>query len=188
LRPTSGYDKRKVSFTETQGSSSSSAHNFRKLRTRAGGPKMSTKSTTMIWRAKIAAAWEIRYCQEEGYIPWEQIATTQSSIESREEEDEFKRCWDWDASSGKEALGKAKARYWRKLNGFPFKSLINEESADMYNDTDIDWDPKIDPEISLALNRWDDDDAIVDDNDDGDYLPIHDENFTVGWGSDYTKY
>ncbi|XP_026397142.1 uncharacterized protein LOC113291873 [Papaver somniferum] len=149
---------------------------------------MSITSTTMIWRAKIAAAWEIRYCQEEGSIPWEKIATTQSSMESRESDDEFKRCWDWDASSGEEALRKAKAQYWCKLNGFSFGSqtITNNESADMYNDTNIDWSPKIDPEVSLALNRWDDDDAIV--NDDDDYLPIQDETFTIGWGTDYTKY
>ncbi|KAI3872610.1 hypothetical protein MKX03_002031 [Papaver bracteatum] len=188
LPPTSDSNKRKVSFTETQGSSSS-AHNFRKFRTRAGGSKMSTASTSMIWRPKIAAAWEIRYCEEEGSIPWQQIATTQSSMESRESNDEFKRCWDWDASSGEEALGKAKARYWLlQRNGFHLESVTNEESADMYNDTNIDWYPKIDPEISLALNRWDDDDAIVDDDDDDNYFPINGETFTVGWGSEYTKY
>ncbi|KAI3872611.1 hypothetical protein MKX03_002032 [Papaver bracteatum] len=187
LPPTSGYNKRKVLFTETQGSSSP-AHNFRKSRTRAGGSKMSTTSTTMIWRAKIAAAWEVHYCEEEGSIPWEQIAETQSSMETWAWDDEFKRCWDWDASSGEEALEKAKARYWCKLNGFRFESLKNEESADMYNDTDIDWDPKIDPEISLALNRWDDDEAIVNDWFDDDYLPNRDEKFTLGWGSDYTHY
>ncbi|KAI3856123.1 hypothetical protein MKW98_016156 [Papaver atlanticum] len=157
---------------------------------------MATTSTSMIWRAKIAAAWEIRYCEEEGSIPWEQIATTQSSMESGASDDEFKRCLGWDASSGEEALRKAKARYWCKLNGFHLESVTNEESADMYNDTNIDWYPKIDPKISLALNRWDDDDAIVNDDDaiinEGgndwltkDYLENKDEKVVIGWGSDH---
>ncbi|XP_026383363.1 uncharacterized protein LOC113278842 [Papaver somniferum] len=182
------YNKRKVNFTGTHGSSSqsslSTAHKFGKFRTRVGGPKLPTTSTTMEWRPIIAASWEILYCEEEGSIPWKRIAKTQKLMKTWALDDEFKRCWEWDASSGEEALGKVKDRYWRKLNGIPFKTLTNEESADMYNDTNIDWNPNIDPEISLSLDR---DDAIFNegwsDRFADDYLRNKDEKFTVGWGT-----
>ncbi|KAI3862406.1 hypothetical protein MKW92_025655 [Papaver armeniacum] len=187
LPPTSGYNKRKVSFTETQGSSSSSAHNFRKFRTRAGGPKMATTSTTRIWRPRIAASWEMRYCEEEGSIPWRRIVQRRKLKESCDEK--IKKTWDWDASSAEEALEKAKARYWCKLNGFPYESLTNEESADMYNDTNIDWNPEIDPEMSMALDRRYENDVII--NEGGNnwltkhYLENKDKEVIEGWGSDH---
>ncbi|RZC67946.1 hypothetical protein C5167_011635 [Papaver somniferum] len=174
-----------------------SAHKWRKFRAGTGCPSTSTSmvwrpemptTSTMVWRPKVPASWEIKYCQEEGSIPWKRIAKTQSLMKSWVLDDEFKRCWDWDASSGKEALEKAKAWYWRKLNGFPFESLTNEESADMYNDTDIDWNPEIDPEISLALDRGYMNDASINEGGNDwfahDYLPNKDEKVIEGWGSD----
>ncbi|KAI3862400.1 hypothetical protein MKW92_025649 [Papaver armeniacum] len=151
-------------------------------------PKMLTTSP-MVWRPKVPASWEIKYCQEEGSIPWKRIAKTQLLMKSWVLDDEFKRCWDWDASSGKEALEKAKSLYWCKLNGFHFESLTNEECADMYNDTDIDWNPEIDPEISLALDRGgcENDASINEGGNDWfahDYLLNKDEKVIEGWGSD----
>ncbi|KAI3900044.1 hypothetical protein MKW98_000944 [Papaver atlanticum] len=110
----------------------------------------------MVRRPKVPASWERRYYEEEGSISWEQIVKAQLLIKSLDWDSKIKRCLDWDASSGDEALGKAKARFWCKLNGIPFKSLTTDEYADMNIDKDIDWNPEIDPEISLALdNRHD---------------------------------
>ncbi|KAI3965617.1 hypothetical protein MKX01_010574 [Papaver californicum] len=142
-----------------------SAHKCGKFRTRAGGPistsmiwrpKMPTTSSTMVWRPKTPASWEMKYFKEEGLISWERIVRTHSLMKFWEWDDETKRTWEWDASSGVDALEKAKARYWYQLNGFPFESLTTDEYADMNIDTDIDWSPEIDPEISLDLdNRYD---------------------------------
>lgn len=128
-------------------SSSSTAHKFRKFRTRSGGPK-------------IAASWEIRYCEEEGSIPWEQIVQRRKLNELCDKK--IKKTWDWDASSGEESLEKAKARYyWCTLNGFPCESLANDQCADMNIDKDIDWDPEIDSGMSLGLDRRYESDVII---------------------------
>ncbi|KAI3856122.1 hypothetical protein MKW98_016155 [Papaver atlanticum] len=151
LPATSGYNKRKVNFTGTQGSCSQSS-SFRKFRTRAGGPKMATTSETMVWRPKLPTTSRTRI--------WQNL--------------------DWDASSAEEALEKAKARYWCKLNGFPFESMINEE----------DWNPEIDPEMSLALDRRYENDAIINEGGNDwltkDYLQNKDKKVIKGWSSDYT--
>ncbi|KAI3956993.1 hypothetical protein MKW92_012159 [Papaver armeniacum] len=160
----------------------STAHKFRKFRTRSGGP---LPSTTMVWRPKIAAAWEIRYCEEERSIPWEQIVQRRKLKEFCDKK--IKKTWDWDGSSGEEALEKTKAPYCCTLNGFPCKSLANDECADMNIDKDIDWNPGIDPGMSLALDRWYVSDANEGGNDwlTQNYLQNRDKEFSKGWGSSY---
>ncbi|KAI3974070.1 hypothetical protein MKX01_026467 [Papaver californicum] len=151
-------------------------------------PKMPTTSTTMVWRPKMAASWEIKYCEEEGSIPWEQIVQGHALKEFCDKKK--KKTWDWDASSGEEALGKAKARYWCRINGFPFESLTTEECADMNIDTDIDWNPEIDPEISLALDNRYDNDAIINEGENVDGSESYDNpkwlnEVSKGWGTEF---
>ncbi|KAI3833111.1 hypothetical protein MKX03_021389 [Papaver bracteatum] len=116
-----------------------------------------SNAISMVWRPKVAASWEKRYYEEEGSISWEKIVKAQLSIKSLIWDGKIKRCLDWDASSGYEALEMAKARFRCKINGLPFKSLTTNEYADMNIHKDIDWNLQIDPEISLAFdNRHDD--------------------------------
>ncbi|KAI3862397.1 hypothetical protein MKW92_025646 [Papaver armeniacum] len=144
--------------------------------TRVGGP---STSISMEWRPKVPASWEKRYCEEEGLIPWEQILKAHRSIKSMDWDGKIKRSLDWDASSAHEAFVKAKARFWCKLNGLPFESLTTDEYANMNNDNDIDWNPEIDPEISLALdNRHisdDENDDIDEGEDDGSFESAEDK-------------
>ncbi|KAI3965613.1 hypothetical protein MKX01_010570 [Papaver californicum] len=213
LPPTGGYNRRKVNSTGTQGSwsqsSFSSVRHCRKFRTHVGGPSTSTSmvwrpkmpttpTTTMVWRPKIPDSWEMKYCEEEGSIPWEQIVQGHALKEFCDKKK--KKTWDWDASSGEEALEKAKARYWCRINGFPFESLTNEEYADMNVDKDIEWNPVIEPEISLALDRRYDNDVIINEgknvvgsesSDDNpkwlteDYLLNKDKKVSKGWGTEF---
>ncbi|KAI3865308.1 hypothetical protein MKX03_037286 [Papaver bracteatum] len=131
----------------------------RKFRMSDGDP---STSISMVWRTKVPASWEKRYCEEEGSFPWEQILKAHLSIKYIVWDGKIKRSLYRGASSGDEALQKAKTQFWCKLNDPPFESLKIEEYADMNIDKDIDRNPVIDPDISLDFEkrRGDDDDII----------------------------
>ncbi|MCL7046179.1 hypothetical protein MKW94_028087 [Papaver nudicaule] len=194
-------------FTSPQGarsSSQSSAHNCSKFRPGTGGrststslvwrPKMPATSASMVWRPKVPATWEKRYCEEEGFIPWEQILKTHSLKESV-----YKKIFDWDASANEEEFVKAKARFWFQINEIAFEPLNSEEYADIYNDN-VDWNQEIDLDLYSALDRarYANDDVIEGDHNDGedgkpkwltgDYLYYKDmlvKPPTEGWGSEF---
>ncbi|KAK9289436.1 hypothetical protein L1049_007591 [Liquidambar formosana] len=56
----------------------------------------------------------------------------------------------WNDSAGEEAFHNAKNRFWAKINGLPCDLPFPD--PDIYID-EIDWNPNIDPELVLDLER-----------------------------------
>ncbi|KAJ9563644.1 hypothetical protein OSB04_008804 [Centaurea solstitialis] len=85
--------------------------------------------------------WEERFCISVG-IPWEKVVNAKK----------YMHCYDnvvkWNDSAGEETFRNAKERFWAKINGIP--PDVPQLDPDMYAN-DIDWNPKIDPELVKDL-------------------------------------
>ena len=96
--------------------------------------------TTGRWE-NVDLPWEERFCISVG-IPWEKVVNAKK----------YMHCYDnvvkWNDSAAEETLRDAKERFWAKINDFP--PDIPELDPDLYAN-DIDWNPKIDPELVKDL-------------------------------------
>ncbi|XP_057807801.1 uncharacterized protein LOC131022367 [Salvia miltiorrhiza] len=87
-------------------------------------------------------SWEIDYCHS-CKVPWNKVLASKKYIYS------YPSVLNWDGSAGKEALEKAKQRFWAKINGLLCDDPLPD--PDMYIG-EIDWNPHIDHELMEDLD------------------------------------
>ncbi|KAJ0019949.1 hypothetical protein Pint_30985 [Pistacia integerrima] len=85
-------------------------------------------------RSSNVPAWEKKFCQEVGLIPWKKLVNAKMYIYG------FDHVVQWNDSAAEEAFKKAKLRYWSQINDEPCE--IPLPNPDMYID-EIDWNSEM---------------------------------------------
>lgn len=105
------------------------------------GLKHNLNLSTGAWK-NVDLPWEERFCISVG-IPWEKVVNAKR----------YMHCYDnvvkWNDSAGELTFCEAKKQFWNKINDFP--TDVPEPDLDMY-DEEIDWNPKVDPELVKELD------------------------------------
>ncbi|XP_050363786.1 uncharacterized protein LOC126782563 [Argentina anserina] len=119
-------------------------------------------------------AWEKKFCTSVGSVPWKKLVDTKSYMYL------YKDIVQWNDYAGEEAFRNAKTRFWAKINGLPCDILLLD--PDMHID-EIDWNPSINTELVLDLER---ERRHSDDEGDGinDQLLLNLPIVATGWGDD----
>ncbi|GMH15478.1 hypothetical protein Nepgr_017319 [Nepenthes gracilis] len=98
---------------------------------------------SVLWQDNVPL-WEKKFCYLVGSISWEKI------LGARKFMHRHSNILSWDDSAGEEAFHNAKEHFRVSMNGLP--SNIEHPDPDLYID-DIDWNPDIDPELVLDLEK-----------------------------------
>ncbi|XVF13411.1 hypothetical protein REPUB_Repub08aG0205600 [Reevesia pubescens] len=121
-------------------------------------------------------AWEKRFCIEVGAMSWKRFVKAKRNLHKTD------KVYDWNDSAGLRAFNEAKQRFWEKYHGFPCKKSL--PSADIYIDKHIDWNQKIDPQISSEIKSVSDEQVVVAEDIDWFSIPLHQIKPT-GWDVDF---
>ncbi|KAL9275744.1 hypothetical protein AKJ16_DCAP15062 [Drosera capensis] len=104
----------------------------------------STHSRPPLGCQSSVPSWEKKFCATVGAVPWHKLMETKKFLHL------YSDIIGWKDSACEEAFKNAKQRYWAEINGMP--SDIKLPDPDIYID-EIDWNPKIDPELILELEQ-----------------------------------
>ncbi|XP_057976790.1 protein RNA-directed DNA methylation 3-like [Malania oleifera] len=99
--------------------------------------------TSGYWQNSVPS-WEKKFCTSVGSIPWRKVVDTKKFMHY------YSNVLSWNDSAGEEAFCNAKQRFWADINGLSCD--ISLPDRDIYID-EIDWNPYIDPELILDLDR-----------------------------------
>ncbi|GAB2267172.1 hypothetical protein Dimus_002156 [Dionaea muscipula] len=95
------------------------------------------------WQSSVPH-WEKKFCARVGAVPWHKLVDAKKFLHL------YPDILGWNDSACEEAFRNAKQRFWAEINGVPCN--IEPSDPDIYID-EIDWNPKIHPELVLELER-----------------------------------